>query len=46
MIVLDIKVSVIKMFAIECLVLAVIDIDRYDMNIKMASIRQYAMVLL
>lgn len=46
MIVLDIKVSAIKTVAIECLILAVIDINEDDIDIKMALIKQYAIVLL
>lgn len=46
MIVLDIKVSAIKTVAMECLILAEIDINEDDIDIKMALIKQYAIVLL
>lgn len=46
MIILNIEVFVMKIITINCLVLAIIDINRNNIYMKIALIRQYIMVLL
>lgn len=46
MIILNVKVSAIKIVIVEALILAVVNIDKDNINIEIVLIRQYITILL